>query len=74
MEYVLWLMDTGRGTTALQVPFYFMAIFLPIGFVLGAIQYIRNVWINIKEEEVYIGTEKMDYAEKEDPEKQSHAL
>ncbi len=75
MDYVLWLMDTGRVTTALQVPVYFMAIFLPIGFVLGAIQYVRNVWINIKEEEVYIGTEKMDYSEEQTtPEKQSQAI
>lgn len=62
-EYVLWTMSTGRVTTALQVPAYFMAIFLPIGFVLGALQYFRNVWINIKEEEVYIGTEKLDFSE-----------
>lgn len=64
-DYVLWTMSTGRVTTALQVPAYFMAIFLPIGFVLGALQYFRNVWINLKEEEVYIGTEKLDFSEKE---------
>ncbi|WNF39086.1 TRAP transporter small permease [Bacillaceae bacterium IKA-2] len=76
-EYVLWTMNTGRVTTALQVPAYFMAIFLPIGFVLGALQYFRNVWINIKEDEIYIGTEKLDFSEKEtdnDPKTQAQII
>lgn len=64
-EYVLWTMNTGRVTTALQIPAYVMVIFLPIGFILGAMQYFRNIWINIKEDEIYIGTEKLDYSEKE---------
>lgn len=65
-EYLLWTMNTGRVTSALQVPAYVLVIFLPIGFVLGAIQYFRNIWINIKEEEVYIGTEKLDFSENDD--------
>lgn len=64
-EYVLWVKDTGRVTTALEVPAYFMAVFLPIGFVLGALQFLRNMWINVKEEEVYIGTDKKDFSEQE---------
>lgn len=70
IEYVLWIKDTGRVTTALQVPAYFMAIFLPIGFILGALQFLRNMWINFKEEDVFIGTEKKDFEDQDETEQQ----
>ncbi|WP_026671820.1 TRAP transporter small permease [Alkalihalobacterium bogoriense] len=53
---------SGRTTAALQVPVYLFLLFVPIGLVLGGIQYLRNMWINIKEKDVYLATEKKDYS------------
>lgn len=52
----------GRVTTALQMPVYIMLIFIPLGLFLGGIQFLRNMWINIKERDVYLATEKKDYS------------
>jgi C4-dicarboxylate transporter, DctQ subunit len=62
-QYATWIKGMGRVTTAMQVPAYFMVAFVPIGLTLGAIQFLRNMWINIQEEEVYIATEKKDFSE-----------
>ncbi|WP_241657779.1 TRAP transporter small permease [Anaerobacillus alkaliphilus] len=62
-QYAVWIKDMGRVTTALQVPAYFLVAFIPVGLTLGAIQFLRNMWINIKEEEVYIATDKKDFSE-----------
>jgi C4-dicarboxylate transporter, DctQ subunit len=62
-KYAIWIKDMGRVTTAMQVPAYFLVAFIPIGLTLGAIQFLRNMWINIKEDEVYIATEKKDFSE-----------
>lgn len=61
--YAVWIKDMGRVTTALQVPAYFMVTFIPLGLTLGAVQFLRNLWINIKKEEVYIATDKKDFSE-----------
>lgn len=58
IEYTLKVESLGRVTPSLRVPMYLIVMFVPIGFILGGIQYARNFWINIKEKEVYIGTEK----------------
>lgn len=59
IEYTLKVESLGRVTPSLRVPMYLIVMFVPIGFALGGIQYARNFWINLKEKEVYIGTEKM---------------
>lgn len=60
--YFLSVHGTGRVTTSMQMPVYMMAIFLPIGFTLGGIQFLRNMWINIKEKDVYLAQDKKDYS------------
>lgn len=59
--YLMVQYESGRVTSALQVPVYIMILFVPIGLFLGGMQYLRNMWINIKEKEVYLGTEQMEY-------------
>ncbi|WP_245805871.1 TRAP transporter small permease [Bacillus alkalicellulosilyticus] len=54
--------NSGRISAALEIPVYYFLYFVPIGLILGAIQFLRNMWINIKEKEVYLATEKKDYS------------
>ncbi|PMB02467.1 TRAP transporter permease DctQ [Fischerella thermalis CCMEE 5273] len=65
-EYTLSVYERGRVTSALEIPAFLLYVFVPVGFLLGAIQYLRNAWINLTESEVYIGTEKMDHASNPD--------
>lgn len=60
--YIVNLYQSGRTTSALQVPVYMISIFVPIGLFLGGLQFLRNMWINIKEKEIYLATEKKDYS------------
>lgn len=63
--YVLDVYESGRVTSALEMPAYYLYIFIPIGFLLGGIQFIRNMWVNIKhKDEVYLGTDAKDYNDK----------
>ncbi|WP_134704475.1 TRAP transporter small permease [Ammoniphilus sp. YIM 78166] len=48
IEYTLKVEALGRVTPALRVPMYLVVMFIPIGFILGGIQYARNFWINLK--------------------------
>ncbi|AKG03662.1 TRAP transporter small permease protein [Salimicrobium jeotgali] len=65
--YVLDIKDSGRVTAALQMPMYILYMFIPIGFSLGGVQFLRNMWVNIRDKEnVYIGTEALDYNDMED--------
>lgn len=64
-QYAVWIKNMGRVTTAMQVPAYFLVAFIPVGLTFGAIQFLRNMWINIKEEEVYIATDKKDFSEQD---------
>ncbi|WP_257008378.1 TRAP transporter small permease [Bacillus sp. FJAT-45350] len=61
-KYLMSVYSTGRVTPALQVPVYIMTLFVPVGLFLGGLQFVRNMWINIKEKEVYLATEKKDYS------------
>jgi TRAP-type C4-dicarboxylate transport system permease small subunit len=58
-QYIGYTMMLGRVTSALELPAWIRVVIVPIGFGLGAIQYFLNIIINIKEPELYIGTEKI---------------
>nr|WP_223155142.1 TRAP transporter small permease [Alkalibacillus aidingensis] len=60
-EYVLTVYESGRTTASLEVPLWWMYMFIPIGFFTGAIQFLRNTIVNIVNKEVYIGTDVLDY-------------
>lgn len=57
-QYIGYTRMLGRVTSALEMPAWIRVVIVPIGFGLGAIQYFLNIIINIKESDVYIGTEK----------------
>ncbi|MBP3949881.1 TRAP transporter small permease [Bacillus suaedae] len=61
-DYFMSLVESGRLTTAMEIPVYTIAFFVPIGLALGGIQFLRNMWVNIKEKEVYLAQEKKDYS------------
>ncbi|GEL78400.1 TRAP transporter small permease [Tenuibacillus multivorans] len=60
-NYVNGIYETGKTTTVLEVPLYLMYMFVPLGFLMGGIQYLRNLYVNIVNKEVYIGTDALDY-------------
>lgn len=60
-EYVSGEYTRGTTTTNLGIPTYWMYLFIPLGFIMGGIQYIRNFLINVMNKEVYIGTDALDY-------------
>ncbi|WP_095742923.1 TRAP transporter small permease [Sediminibacillus massiliensis] len=70
--HVISIYESGRVTTALQLPSYYISIFIPIGLFMGGIQYLRNVWINIREKEVYLGTDLKDYNDDSSVTDQTH--
>jgi len=57
-EYIAHTKMLGRVTSALELPAWIILVVVPIGFGLGAIQYFLNLIMNIKEPQLYIGTEK----------------
>lgn len=65
IKYTIKVESLGSVTPSLRVPMYFIVMMVPIGFILGGIQYARNFWINIKEKELYIGTEKPGFPDEE---------
>lgn len=59
--YVLNVRDRGTVTTNLELPAYWLGIFVVLGLFMGGVQYLRNAWINIRSKEVYLGTDLKDY-------------
>ncbi|VFQ44558.1 TRAP transporter small permease [Desulfoluna butyratoxydans] len=58
LDYIEYTKMLGKVTSALEMPDWIRAAVVPVGFGLGAIQYLMNIIINIKEPELYVGTEK----------------
>ncbi|WP_416147075.1 TRAP transporter small permease [Salipaludibacillus sp. HK11] len=52
-----------RVTSSLEIPYWMMVGIMPIGFFLGGVQFLRNMWVNIVNEEVYLAQDKKDYDE-----------
>nr|WP_093336417.1 TRAP transporter small permease [Salibacterium halotolerans] len=57
---------SGRVTSALRIPYYWMVIWAPIGFFLGGIQFLRNFWVNVRKKDVYLAEERKDYQSEEE--------
>nr|WP_231710777.1 TRAP transporter small permease [Gracilibacillus suaedae] len=60
-EYVVNEYERGTTTAYLGMPTYIMYLFIPLGFFMGGIQFVRNLIVNIVNKEVYIGTDALDY-------------
>lgn len=57
-KYVLSVQKLGRVTPALQIPMYLIYATVPIGFLLGAIEYIRTFVMNaIDRDNLYLTSE-----------------
>ncbi|MFC4402804.1 TRAP transporter small permease [Gracilibacillus xinjiangensis] len=70
-SYVMFEYNTGAITTSLQVPRYFMSVFIPIGFFVAGIQFIRNTYVNFTakaKDKVYLGIDAVDYNDTKDKE------
>ncbi|WP_407269190.1 TRAP transporter small permease [Radiobacillus sp. PE A8.2] len=64
--YVLSEAKYGAVTSNLQVPVWVMVMFIPLGFLMAGIQYLRNTWINIRvKDKVYLGIDAVDYNDKD---------
>ncbi len=61
--YTYGIYETGRTTAALEFPFWLMVVAIPLGCFIGAIQFLRNMWMNIVNKEIYIAEDKKDYDE-----------
>ncbi len=58
-------MLTQQTTTALNLPYWLMYIFVVAGFFLAGVQYIRTIYTNLKEEEVWLSPEQQGEYEDE---------
>jgi len=70
MAYHSWdYMTTARAmnqtTQALRLPYWIVLIIVPIGFFSAGIQYVRTVWKNIKEDDVWQSPEQQSEYEDE---------
>ncbi|QGU94586.1 TRAP transporter small permease subunit [Clostridium bovifaecis] len=58
-EYLLTVIARGRVTPAMEMPRYYITMFLPIGFFLAGVQYLINFILNlIHKNEVYLNNEE----------------
>lgn len=59
-DYVMYVKEMGRITSALSIPAWWTIIIMPIGFFLSALQFALAFIINIKDtKQVYIGPERV---------------
>lgn len=56
-KYILSVKRFGTVTPALQIPMYIVYLVVPIGFLIGAIEYLRTSILNIKEKDLYLTSE-----------------
>ena len=57
VRYVLSLVDSGRVLPSLQIPVYWIYLWVPIGLGITAIQYALTAWQNLTHSDVYLSTE-----------------
>ena len=62
-KYVMTVFNSGRYTSALQIPLWIPYIMLPLGFVFAGIQYLIIFVMNLRDKEiVYTSIEKEESA------------
>jgi C4-dicarboxylate transporter DctQ subunit len=57
--YTRYIKMLGKVTVALRLPAWWVTVPLSVGFFLGGVQYLLNIFINLRNPEIYIGTEKV---------------
>jgi TRAP-type C4-dicarboxylate transport system permease small subunit len=68
-KYALNLYTIKRHTLGLQIPLYWIMMWVPLGFVLTGIQYLQTGMLNLLKKEIYISPTLVDGLE-EDPSRQ----
>lgn len=57
-KYAMSTYDLGRVTPALSIPIYLIYIFVPVGMLFGAFEYLRTFILNLKNKDyLYLTTE-----------------
>ena len=65
--YTSQVYTAGNVTPALRVPFYFIIMWIPIGFFMAAVEYFMAIYKNLRSREVYLSIEIPDGYEDERP-------
>lgn len=65
-EYTMQIHKAGNVTPALRVPQYWIAVWVPVGFFMAALEYFMTVYKNLRSREVYLSIEVQDGYEDED--------
>lgn len=62
VQYTAQLWQTGTVTPALRMPLYLVYLWVPVGFTLGAIQYLLAAWRNLTDPDTWLSfTERDEY-------------
>jgi len=64
-EYTLSLKKRGKIRPPLRIPEYMVTLFVPIGLIIAAVEYIMTIFKNFAEKEVYLSIQKEDGYEDE---------
>lgn len=66
VTYILKVQTSGRILPSLQIPVYWIYLWVPIGFVVTAIQYLLTAIKNMTHSEIFLSTDVIDgYDDKE---------
>lgn len=61
-QYAFQVWQNGEVTPALRMPLYLVYVWVPVGFTLGAVQYLLAVWRNLTDTDVWLSfTERDEY-------------
>lgn len=62
VQYAMHVWRAGSVTPALRMPLYVVYCWAPVGFTLGAIQYLLAVWRNLTDDDIWLSfTERDEY-------------
>ncbi len=64
-NYMMNAMNMNQTTQALRMPYWITLAIVPVGFFSAGVQYVRTVWKNIKEEDVWQSPEQQSEYEDE---------
>lgn len=57
LQYTLKVLELGRVTASLRIPMYLIVAIVPIGFILGAVEYARTFVLNLTRKQLYLSSE-----------------
>ncbi|WP_303906799.1 TRAP transporter small permease [Thiohalomonas denitrificans] len=60
VQYVIGVYRTGSVTPAMRVPLYLVYAWVPVGFVVGGIQYLLAAWRNLTTPGVYLSFQQKE--------------